>query len=76
MIWDVRQLSLLQIIDNKNNNAIIDFKWSYFSSNLIEVMRNNKMIQFNEDLDNKITRIIKHRCKIKDIYLILYIGNE
>ena len=31
------------------------------------------MIQFNEDLDNKITRIIKHRCKIKDIYYYIQI---
>ena len=31
------------------------------------------MIQFNEDLDNKISRIIKHRCKIKDIYYYIQI---
>ena len=31
------------------------------------------MIQFNENLDNKISRIIKHRCKIKDIYYYIQI---
>jgi len=31
------------------------------------------MIQFNEDLDNKISRIVKHRCKIKDIYYYIQI---
>lgn len=31
------------------------------------------MIQFNEDHNNKISKIIKHRCKIKDIYYYIQI---
>ena len=42
IIWDVRQLSLLQIIESNNNDKIIDFKWNYFSNNLIEVRTQRK----------------------------------
>ena len=44
IIWDVRQLSLLQIINSNKNDEIINFKWSYFSDHLIEA-RTHKEIK-------------------------------
>ena len=45
VIWSVKQFSLIQIIENKDNNKIIDFKWNPFSEHLIEIETENQEIQ-------------------------------
>ena len=44
VIWSVKQFSLIQIIENKDNNKIIDFKWNPFSEHLIEIETENQEI--------------------------------
>ena len=67
IIWDVRQLSLLQIIES-NNDKIINFKWSYFSNNLIEV-RTYKKAQLIDIQSKKI--IAEYAIKKLDHFLFL-----
>ena len=68
IIWDVRQLSLLQIINSNKNDEIINFKWSYFSDHLIEV-RTHKEIKLL-DIDSK-GAISKYEINKKIDFLFL-----
>lgn len=55
MIWDVRQLSLLQIIDNNSKDddkKVINFKWSFFGNNMIE-LKSKKGVRLI-DIESKI----------------------